>query len=77
MERFQKFSLEKIDQEETEPKWIMIKEEVNKLYDEIEAEGLESAYSTFFTECGRWMDLPRKYELLAVLYRMRFGKRLE
>lgn len=77
MDRFQKFSLEKLDQEETEPKWIMIQEEVNKLYDEIEADGLESAYSTFFTECGRWMDLPRRYELLAVLYRMRFEKKLD
>lgn len=40
---------------------------------EIQEEGLESAYTAFFTECQRWMDLPRKYEILAVLSRMRIG----
>ncbi len=53
------------------PRWIFRQEEVEKLLAQIEEEGLESAYSTFFTECGRWMDLPRKYELLAVLARLR------
>ena len=41
--------------------------------EEIERDGLETAYSPFFTECVRWMDMPRKYELLAVLSRMRLG----
>lgn len=71
MKRYQKFSLEKIGEEEILSKLIHIKAEVEQLLEDIEVEGLESAYSTFFTECGRWMDLPRKYELLAVLSRMR------
>lgn len=53
------------------PRWICRKQEVERLLEEVEKEGLESVYSTFFTECGRWMDLPRKYEILAVLSRMR------
>lgn len=73
MKRYQKFSFEKLEEEQTEPNWIDIQEAVTQLYKEIMIEGMESAYSTFFTECGRWMDLPRKYELLAVLSRMRLG----
>ncbi|MDE7354866.1 MAG: ABC-ATPase domain-containing protein [Acetatifactor sp.] len=53
------------------PKWVCLEEEVDRLLEEIEREGLESVFSPFFTECIRWMDLPRKYELLAVLSRMR------
>lgn len=71
MKRYQKFSLEKIEEEKTLPNFIHIKEEVEQLLEDIKKEGLESAYSTFFTESERWMDLPRKYELLAVLSRMR------
>ncbi|MBE5960229.1 MAG: hypothetical protein E7256_02400 [Lachnospiraceae bacterium] len=72
IDRFQKFSLEKLEQDE--PKWIRTEEEVDRLLEDISEEGLESAYSTFFTECSRWMDLPRKYEILAVISRMRAGK---
>lgn len=71
MKRYQKFSLVEIEKENILPKLIHIKEEVEQLLEDIKIEGLESAYSTFFTECGRWMDLPRKYELLAVLSRIR------
>lgn len=86
MERYQKFykgvqsnggdSFNSIVQSEKikariEPKWVCRRAEVERLLEEIEREGLESAYSPFFTECSRWMDLPRKYELLAVLSRMR------
>ncbi|WP_276948043.1 P-loop domain-containing protein [Acetatifactor muris] len=53
------------------PRWICRKQEVERLLEEAGKEGLESVYSTFFTECGRWMDMPRKYEILAVLSRMR------
>nr|WP_297863595.1 P-loop domain-containing protein [uncultured Acetatifactor sp.] len=53
------------------PRWICRKQEVERLLEEVGKEGLESVYSTFFTECGRWMDMPRKYEILAVLSRMR------
>lgn len=61
--------------ESTSPRWICREKEVERLLKEIEGEGLESAYSTFFTECGRWLDLPRKYEILSVLSRMRLGKK--
>ena len=71
MERFQKFSFEKLEEGLTQSKWIHVREEVEQLLEVINKEGLESAYSTFFTECGRFMDLPRKYEVLAVLSRMR------
>lgn len=71
MERFQKFSFEKLEEGITQSKWIHVREEVEQLLEVINKEGLESAYSTFFTECGRFMDLPRKYEVLAVLSRMR------
>lgn len=71
LERFQKFSYTVSGEETSEPKWICRKDEVERVLTEIEAEGLESAYSPFFTECGRWMDLPRKYEILAVLSRLR------
>ncbi len=74
MKRYAVFSFEKLEEQETEPKWIRLQEEVNRLYEDLTIEGLESVYSTFFTECGRWMDLPRKYELLAVLSRMRIGR---
>lgn len=53
------------------PRWVCLEEEVDRLLEEIGEAGMESAFSPFFTECGRWMDLPRKYELLAVLARMR------
>lgn len=50
---------------------ICREKEVERLLSEIRETGLESAYSPFFTQCVRWMDLPRKYEVLAVLSRMR------
>lgn len=53
------------------PKWICREKEVERLLEETGREGLEAAYSPFFTECSRWMDMPRKYEILAVLSRMR------
>lgn len=53
------------------PKWICREKEVERLLEEIARDGLESVYSPFFTECVRWMELPRKYEILAVLSRMR------
>jgi hypothetical protein len=44
---------------------------VDELYDEIEAKGLDFVHSTFFA-CERWLDMPRKSELIAVINRMRF-----
>lgn len=59
-----------VEPAEMTPKWVCLEEEVDRLLEEISREGLESVFSPFFTECGRWLDLPRKYELLAVLARM-------
>lgn len=73
MERFQRYSLERLETNEIEVKWIDVEKEVMNLLEDVMEEGLESGYSPFFTECGRWMDLPRKYEVLAVLSRMRIG----
>ncbi|MDE7222737.1 MAG: ABC-ATPase domain-containing protein [Acetatifactor sp.] len=72
LDRFQKFTLEREKGVEgIPPKWICREKEVERLLEEVEQEGLESVYSPFFTECTRWMDLPRKYEILAVLSRMK------
>lgn len=62
---------EEVQRAEPAPRWVCLEEEVDRLLEEIGEQGLESAFSPFFAECGRWMDLPRKYELLAVLARMR------
>lgn len=74
LERFQVFSLERQPEGQTAqilPRWICREKEVACLLAEMQEAGLESAYSPFFTECTRWMEMPRKYEILAVLSRMR------
>lgn len=73
LERFQKQTMDAPEEGSAEPRWICREKEVERLLEEVQEEGLESAYSAFFTECQRWMDLPRKYEILAVLSRMRIG----
>lgn len=50
---------------------IDIEKKVNALYLRIKEEGLDFLYSSFFTTCERFYDLPRKQELLAVINRMR------
>ncbi len=37
----------------------------------LEADGLDSVYSTYFTECGRFFELPRKQDIAAAVARMR------
>lgn len=81
LERFRKFSPEgqaggagegpEVQPGAVPPRWICREREVERLLVEIREAGLESAYSPYFTECSRWMDMPRKYEILAVLSRMR------
>lgn len=41
------------------------------LYAEIEKEGLDTVYTAYFTTTGRFLDLPRRQELRAVINRMR------
>ncbi len=48
---------------------------INKLYVDIERDGLDIVFSTFFTTAERFLDLPRKCELRAVVDRMRKVKR--
>lgn len=73
LDRFQKFSATAED-EGVGSGQVCLRDEVERLLAEVRAEGLETFFSPFFTECGRWMDLPRKYELLAVLSRLRLDE---
>lgn len=50
---------------------IDIDKRIDDLYEKIEAEGLDSVYSSYFTTAQRFFDLPRKTELKAVIARMR------
>lgn len=50
---------------------------VEEIYAKIQREGLECIFSNYFTECGRFLDLPRKEEVLAAIYRMRHVTFLE
>ena len=51
--------------------YIDLEKVVNELYYTVGAEGLDSIYTAFFTTCRRFLDLPRKQELLAAINRMR------
>ncbi len=44
---------------------------IDELYAEIERHGLDTVFSSFFTTTERFLDLPRKCELKAVVNRMR------
>ena len=50
---------------------IEIEKKINDMYDRIDEEGIDLLYSSFFTTCERFLDLPRKQELMAVINRMR------
>ncbi|MCR5783350.1 MAG: ABC-ATPase domain-containing protein [Clostridia bacterium] len=50
---------------------IDIRKKIDDMYARIEEEGTDFLYSSFFTTCERFLDLPRKNELLAVINRMR------
>lgn len=50
---------------------IDIRRRIDELYAQIDREGLDFLYSAFFTTCGRFLDLPRKHELMALIDRMR------
>ena len=44
---------------------------VRRLYEQIGDHGLNLVDTGFFPDMGRFMDMPREYELLAAIYRMR------
>ena len=50
---------------------IDIEKKINDLYARIYEEGIDFLYSSFFTTCERFLDLPRKQELTALINRMR------
>ena len=50
---------------------VKIQAKIDALYEQIEREGMDCVYSPFFTTCRRFLDLPRKCDLLAVVHRMR------
>ena len=50
---------------------IDIEKKINDLYARIDEEGIDFLYSSFFTTCERFLDLPRKQELMALINRMR------
>ncbi len=50
---------------------IELCKKVDELYGRIEAEGLDFLYSSYFTTCARFLALPRRQELLALVNRMR------
>ena len=47
-------------------------EKVYKLYEKIEADGLNLIDTGFFTAMNRFMDMPRRFELQAAINRMRY-----
>jgi predicted ABC-class ATPase len=51
---------------------VNIKEIVVANVESLEKGNLDDIYSTFFTGSGRWLELPRKYEVLAIIHRMRY-----
>lgn len=56
----------------TKEKQLNIKEVVEYYIRILENSDLDDIYSSYFTNCQRWLELPRKYEVLAILHRMRY-----
>ncbi len=50
---------------------IDLRRKIDELYARIEAEGLDILYSSYFTTTQRFLDLPRRQELLMLINRMR------
>ena len=50
---------------------IDIEKKINDLYMRIEAQEIDFLYSAFFTTCERFLDMPRRQELMALVNRMR------
>lgn len=50
---------------------IDLKRQIDDLYEKIEQEGLDCVFSGYFTATGRFLDLPRKLELMMLVSRMR------
>jgi len=48
-----------------------VSKKLDALYGRMEEEGFDCIFSNFFTACERFMDLPRKEDVLAAVNRMR------
>lgn len=64
------FMLRLIENRQNEPV-VDVKAHVGKLYEELEEKGLDAVYSGNFPECDRFMAMPRRIDLLALISRMR------
>jgi len=64
------FMLRKIEVTSSTEENINLSEKIDAIYELILKEGLDAIYSTSFLS-DRWLELPRKYELFAVINRMR------
>ncbi len=64
------FILRHLERNATQRKFD-IEARVNEVLAELEVSGLDSVFSSFFTTCERFLDMPRKTEVLAVIDRMR------
>jgi len=50
---------------------IPLAEKLQVLYEKLEKEDLDFLYSSYFTTCERFLVVPRKQEVYAVINRMR------
>ncbi len=50
---------------------INVERKIQNLYAQIDDEGMDFLYSSFFTTCKRFLDLPRRQELTMLINRMR------
>jgi len=60
-----------LDPKKTSGKKVDVAKWVGDLYSQIETEGLDLVDTGFFTTMERFMDLPRPYEIMAAIHRMR------
>ncbi len=52
-------------------KELDLKEMVEAYIQTLDMGELDEIYSTYFTKCDRWLEMPRSLEVLAILHRMR------
>lgn len=50
---------------------VDLEKEIDKIYERIYKEGVDTVFSTFFTTVDRYIELPRKSDVMAVVNRMR------
>ncbi len=50
---------------------VDIRKKIDDMYEKAEKEDIDFLYTAFFTTCERFLDLPRKQELFALINRMR------